>query len=54
MYCDLNAYEGDKFKTIKNETVEVFKKNIETETEAGKDSEPETETEPEKDTEADS
>lgn len=35
MYCDLNAYEGDKFKTIKNETVEVFKKNIETETEAG-------------------
>lgn len=34
MYCDLNAYEGDKFKTIKSETVEVFKKNIETETEA--------------------
>ena len=34
MYCDLNAYEGDKFKTIKNETVEVFKKNIETKTEA--------------------
>lgn len=33
MYCDLNAYEGDKFKTIKSETVEVFKKNIETETE---------------------
>lgn len=34
MYCDLNAYEGDKFKTIKSETVEVFKKNIETKTEA--------------------
>ena len=34
MYCDLNAYEGDKFKTIKSETVEVFKKNIEIETEA--------------------
>ncbi len=34
MYCDLNAYEGDRFKTIKSETVEVFKKNIETETEA--------------------
>ena len=33
MYCDLNAYEGDRFKTIKNETVEVFKKNIESETE---------------------
>ena len=33
MYCDLNAYEGDRFKTIKSETVEVFKKNIETETE---------------------
>ena len=34
MYCDLNAYEGDKFKIIKSETVEVFKKNIETKTEA--------------------
>lgn len=34
MYCDLNAYEGDKFKTIKNETVKVFKKNIESDTES--------------------
>ena len=33
MYCDLNAYEGDNFKTIKNETVETFKKNIEVDTE---------------------
>ncbi len=33
MYCDLNAYEGDDFKTIKNETVETFKKNIEVDTE---------------------
>ena len=33
MYCDLNAYEGDNFKTIKNETVEVFKKSIELDTE---------------------
>ena len=33
MYCDLNAYEGDNFRTIKNETVETFKRNIEIETE---------------------
>jgi hypothetical protein len=33
MYCDLNAYEGDGFKSIKNETVELFRKNIELETE---------------------
>ena len=33
MYCDLNAYEGDEFKPIKNETVGVFKRNIETDTE---------------------
>jgi len=30
----LNAYEGDNFKTIKNETVELFRKNIETDTES--------------------
>ena len=33
MYCDLNAYEGDRFQSIKNETVEVFRKNIEFDTE---------------------
>lgn len=33
MYCDLNAYEGDGFRTIKNETVEIFKRNIELDTE---------------------
>ena len=33
MYCDLNAYEGDNFRTIKYETVETFKRNIEIETE---------------------
>ncbi len=33
MYCDLNAYEGDKFRTIQDKTVEVFKKNIESDTE---------------------
>ena len=33
MYCDLNAYEGDRFQSIKNETVEVFRKNIELDTE---------------------
>ncbi len=33
MYCDLNAYEGDEFKPIKNETVGVFKRNIEMDTE---------------------
>jgi spore germination protein KC len=33
MYCDLNAYEGDNFRTIKNEIVETFKRNIEIETE---------------------
>ena len=33
MYCDLNAYEGDNFRTIKNETVETFKRNVEIETE---------------------
>ena len=33
MYCDLNAYEGDRFQPIKNETVEVFRKNIELDTE---------------------
>ncbi len=29
LYCDLSAYEGSNFKSIKNETVEIFKKNIE-------------------------
>lgn len=33
MYCDLNAYEGDRFQSIKNETVELFRKNIELDTE---------------------
>ncbi|MBO7179375.1 MAG: Ger(x)C family spore germination protein [Clostridia bacterium] len=33
MYCDLNAYEGDKFKSIKDETVKIFKENIEFTTE---------------------
>lgn len=33
MYCDLNAYEGDRFQSIKNQTVEVFRKNIEFDTE---------------------
>ena len=33
MYCDLNAYEGDGFQSIKNETVNLFKKNIELDTE---------------------
>lgn len=33
MYCDLNAYEGDTFQSIKNETVELFRKNIELDTE---------------------
>ncbi len=33
MYCDLNAYEGDRFQSIKNETVDIFKKNIEIDTE---------------------
>lgn len=33
MYCDLNAYEGDNFQSIKDETVEVLKKNIEIDTE---------------------
>ena len=34
LYCDLNAYEGDGFKPIKNETVDCFKENIKTEVEA--------------------
>ncbi|MBR2875644.1 MAG: hypothetical protein IKC01_00725, partial [Clostridia bacterium] len=29
LYCDLNAYEGDNFKPIEKETVEIFKRNIE-------------------------
>lgn len=33
MYCDLNAYEGDRFQSIKNKTVELFRKNIELDTE---------------------
>lgn len=33
IFCDLNAYEGDNFKSIKNETVENFKENIEFDTE---------------------
>ena len=33
MFCDLNAYEGDNFKSIKNETVKNFKENIEFDTE---------------------
>ncbi len=33
MYCDLNAYEGDRFQSIKSETVELFKKNIKLDTE---------------------
>ncbi|MBR3789071.1 MAG: Ger(x)C family spore germination protein [Clostridia bacterium] len=33
MYCDLNAYEGDRFQSIENETVDIFKKNIESDTE---------------------
>ncbi len=33
MYCDLNAYEGDRFQPIENETVDIFKKNIESDTE---------------------
>lgn len=33
MYCDLNAYEGDRFQSIKDETVNLFKKNIELDTE---------------------
>ena len=28
MFCDLNAYEGDNFKTIKDETVKIFKENL--------------------------
>ena len=33
LYCDLNAYEGDKFKPIRNETVQYFKNNIKSELE---------------------
>lgn len=33
MFCDLNAYEGDSFKSIENETVEIFKENIKFDTE---------------------
>jgi hypothetical protein len=33
MFCDLNAYEGDNFKSIENETVEIFKQNIKRDTE---------------------
>ncbi len=33
LYCDLNAYEGSNFKTIENETIEIFKRNIEKEVE---------------------
>ena len=33
LYCDLNAYEGNNFKSIKDETIEIFKNNIKRDTE---------------------
>ncbi len=33
MFCDLNAYEGDNFKTIKDETVKIFKESLKKEIE---------------------